>query len=269
MAQDTPNAAPNMVSSTPGTAQSGVYGAQPARVNTYPAQPPVSEKPKKKKTGLIIGIITAVVVFFIVMVIVGAGSGDDYSDDYVGDYDYADDYDYSFDDEFDIDSDYGSSVDFTTGEITDDIYVNEWADIRFALSDGWVNGEAQDYEDINNSIVTCGLYAENSANTLTINYVDTGEENMSAKSLESYLDDYVSGMTTPLDSHEISESEYKMVGGYSYLCADLKGEASGYTIYFTTCMREQDGYLIMITVVGASKAENYSILEKISSSVNY
>lgn len=211
-----------------------------AEVRYFSDIPAASEsKPKKKKSGKVVGII-----FAVVLLLMAGGLALDIINDNSDD----DNYDYS-------------DITFEEGSIVDGQYQNEWADMSFDLSEGWTNGTEDDYAGINNELVTCGLYATKGTSTLTIAFIDISGD--IETNTDDYLNEYLTGVTSSMDSAKSTEPTYQMFGNYSYVYSDTVGKVNGAELHLASCMRKLDDYIILISATGASKDSNHVILDQI------
>lgn len=245
------------------------YNQQPPVNQTW--QPPVPQnQPKKKKTGLIIGIVAAVLIL-----LAGIGAlaekvfqNQGYGNSDVGDYDG-----YGFDiGDYDNSSrdnnfyDEPAKVSYTKGTFDGSVYVNEWADIQFALPAGFSNADAATYNAAENSTTDCGAYfvADDTMSIIFISFEKLptfpgyNEEeylDVALKSLES-----ISGITYKTPNTYSTAT----IGGYAYAKAECEFN-NGYGDFSNTIyVRKLDNYMILISAMGISPAANAALVSNIT-----
>ena len=241
------------------------YNQRPYVNQTW--QAPVPEnKPKKKKTGLVIGIIAATLV---VLAGIGILAEEAFQDQGYGN----NNDDYNFDIGNDINSsDDSSSYDepekvyYTKGTFDGTVYVNEWADIKFTLPEGFSNADSATYSAAENSNTECGAYfvADDTMSLIYISYeklptlpIYDEEEYLDAamKSLKS-----ISGITyqTP-DTYSTAT-----IGGYAYAKAECEFNNGNGDFSNTIYVRKIDGYMVFISAVGINPESNDALVSNIT-----
>ncbi len=233
----------------------------------------VPQQPKKKKTGLIIGIVAAALIVLVgIGILVGKFfQNQEYTDtDDTGYYDLnTGDTEISSCDESNRDETEETNkveAEYTKGTFDGSVYTNEWADIEFALPEGFSNADSDMYSTAENSVTECGAYfiSNEAASLIYICY-----EKLPAFPLydeEKYLDsamksfESVSGITYNLPD---AYSEI-IIGGYTYLKAECELN-NGYETYANTiCVRKLDNYIIFISALSINAESNAALISNIA-----
>lgn len=241
--------------------------AQPVyNQNSYNPQSPVGQawqppapqsKPRKKKTGLIIGIVAAVVAVAVIATI-GVVSEKKLKDKGYGYYDS--------DIGASSGSSNGSSVGYTKGTFDGSVYVNDWADIKLEVPEGFSNADSSIYSTVESSTVECGVYlvSDDGMNLIYICceklptypvYSESEYLDASVKNLDS-----VNGISASL----LDEHSKATVAGRSYTKAEV-GFNNGYVdLVDTMCVRKIDGYMVFVCAVGQSAESNMELIDSIT-----
>lgn len=219
-------------------------------------QAPVQQaQPKKKKTGLIIGIVAGVLAFFVVLGIIGAiaSQNDNYYDDYNDDY-YDDYYDYE-------------TVEYTKGYFDGTTYINEWADIKFDLPDGFVEGDDTMYSSAETETADCGMYfiAEDTMSLIYICF--DGLPTVPVYDEESYLDVAMPALESQTEIIYQTPDTYKIVdiAGNNYTVADCNFKNGYYEGVQSFYVRKIDDRMVFICVTSVSVEENEALVSMITS----
>lgn len=201
--------------------------------NPYPYyQMPVGanyQPPKKKglKAWHIVCIVLAV-IFAIVVFLGVLGSILAYNkrntDDYYNNID-PDDFSLSLpdDDDDDDNNDDHNFYDYTKGRIEGNYYINEWANIKFEITDRWPNGNENAYSIIEDEKTECGFA---SIDDLSGTQMLLGFENIESKFVTydetKYLDTVLSYMFDDPNFQNFEKSEYYdyIIAGETYLAVD-------------------------------------------------
>ncbi|MBQ1187165.1 MAG: hypothetical protein IIX54_05720 [Clostridia bacterium] len=232
---------------------------QPAGQNwQQPVQPP----PKKKNTGLVIGIIAGVVILLAIIGSIAekALQSADYGNDSNLDYDYS--YNDNSDDAYGFDS-YSSEdtssyveekIEYTKGGFDGSVYVNDWADIKLNLPQGFSNADAATYAAGENDSTDCGAYFV-ADDTLSAIYICYEKLPIFPSYSESeYLDAVMNSLEGVTEITYQTTSTYSSIniGGYTY----TKGATTFVNNYGTFChnfyVRKIDNYAVVISVMAVS-----------------
>lgn len=228
-------------------------------------------QPKKKKTGMIIGIIAATLVVLAAIGMLaekvfqnqGYGNNNDSGN--------KDGYGLNIGDNINS-SDDSSSYDepvklyYTKGAFDGAVYVNEWADIKFALPEGFSNADSATYSAAENSTTECGAYfiADDAMSLIYISYeklptfpVYDEEEylDVAMKSLKA-----LSGITYQIPNTYSTTT----IGGYAYTKAECEFNNGNGDFSNTIYVRKLDGYIICISAVGINSESNDALVNNIT-----
>lgn len=244
--------------------------------NQYNQQPPVNQtwqppapqnKPKKKKTGLIIGIVAALIVLAVIGVIAektlqNQGYGDNIGNN--GDYGYN-----IGESNGNTDNSFGENEEklyYSKGNFDGSVYENKWADIKFTLPAGFSDADSSTYMAAENSNTECGMYfmADDTMGLIYICYeklptfpVYDEEEYLDSamKSLEN-----ISGVTykTP-DTYSTAT-----IGGYAYAKAECEFNNGNGDFANTFYVRKLDNYMIVISAIGVDFEYNDALVANIT-----
>ncbi len=218
-------------------------------------QPPVPQNKPKKKVGLIVGIVAAVLV---VLAAIGAvaenilkSKGYGYYDSGIGTADNSAD---------------NSSENYTKGEFDGSVYVNEWANIKFEIPEGFSEADSSEYSTVENSTTDCGIYFISDDKTGLIYICYEKLPSYPEYNEKEYLDaaikviDDISGVTysTP-DAYSKAK-----VAGISYTKAEFKIN-NGYTdMVDTICVKKLENYMISVCALSPTSQENAELIDSIT-----
>ena len=156
------------------------------------------------------------------------------------------------------------TVDYTKGSISNNVYTNEWANIKFELdSTTWKQGSTADYASYETEGTECGLIAgiATEGRQLAIAF----EENPRNYNEESYLDNATKAMKELVAGYTFSEYYKKTIAGKEYLGVDITLTQNGATIHQAMYVKLYDGKFIGIVGTSiTSKDEIASVIGKIT-----
>ena len=243
------------------------YNHQPPVNQTW--QPPVPQnQPKKKKTGLIIGIVAAVLI---VLAVIGMVAEKAFQDQGYGD-NTGNNGDYSYNiggtngNTDNSSSENEQKLYYSKGNFDGSIYENKWADIKFALPEGFSDADTATYMAAENSNTECGMYfmADDTMGLIYICYeklptfpVYDEEEYLDSamKSLEN-----VSGVTYKIpDTYSTAT-----IGGYAYAKAECEFNNGNGDFANTFYVRKLDNYMIVISAIGVNSGYNDALVANIT-----
>ena len=150
------------------------------------------------------------------------------------------------DDKGDIDG-----VDYSKGELRDNVFYNEWANIKVEIPNGWQNASEAEYKKLESGYKSdleaeCGLYikADNNQTQFYILFASLGKYGGSEK---AFLDEFEKGLKSYAT---IGDKGTQKIAGqyYSYLEARLYGD-----VYSRVYFRIKGKRVIMITTQGTDK----------------
>ena len=158
-----------------------------------------------------------------------------------------------------------ATVEYTKGSISNNVYTNEWANIKFELDNTtWKQGSTADYQSYESATTDCGLIAGISSEGRQLAIIF--EENPgNAATVNVYLDNVKKGMQSVGLTYVFSDYYEKTIAGKKYVGMDATLAQSGVTVYQTFFATLYDGRFI--SFVGTSvtgKDEIESALAKIT-----
>lgn len=232
-------------------------------------QPPAPQnKPKKKKTGLIIGIVAAVLI---VLAVIGAIAEKTFQDQGYGD-NIGNNGDYGYnigESNGNTDNSSGENEEklyYSKGNFDGLVYENKWADIKFTLPAGFSDADSSTYMAAENSNTECGMYfmADDTMGLIYICYeklptfpVYDEEEYLDSamKSLEN-----ISGVTYKIpDTYSTAT-----IGGYAYAKAECEFNNGNGDFANTFYVRKLDDYMIVISAIGVDFEYNDALVTTIT-----
>ena len=157
-----------------------------------------------------------------------------------------------------------SGVEYTKGTIENNVYTNEWANLKFELDDTWKKGSDADFQSYENENTDCGLIAglATEGRQLAIafekNPLNLYDEN-------AYLDNVKKGMTSSVSGYTFGEYYKKTIAGQEFTGVDITLSQSGVNVYQAMFTRIHDGKFISIVVTSITgKDEINTVLSKIT-----
>lgn len=232
-------------------------------------QPPVpQDKPKKKKTGLIIGIVAAVLIVLAVigMVAEKAFQEQGYGDNTGNNGDYGYNIGESNGTTDNSSSENEEKLYYSEGTFDGSVYENKWADIKFALPEGFSDADSATYSAAENSNTECGMYfmADDTMGLIYICYEKL--PTFPAYDEEEYLDSAmkslqnVSGVTYKIpDTYSTAT-----IGGYAYAKAECEFNNGNGDFANTFYVRKLDNYMIVISAIGVNSGYNDALVSNIT-----
>lgn len=243
------------------------YNQQPPVNQTW--QPPVPQnQPKKKKTGLIIGIVAAVLIVLAVIGMVAEKAFQDqgYGDNTGNNGDYSYNIGGSNGNTGNSSSENEEKLYYSKGSFDGSVYENKWADIKFAMPEGFSDADSATYMAAENSNTECGMYfmADDTMGLIYICYeklptfpVYDEEEYLDSamKSLQN-----VSGVTYKIpDTYSTAT-----IGGYAYAKAECEFNNGNGDFANTFYVRKLDNYMIVISAIGVNSGYNDALVANIT-----
>lgn len=161
---------------------------------------------------------------------------------------------------------YSDTTSFSTGNINNNIYSNEWADIKFDMQDNWSEVSNQQYESYEDEITTCDFYAENSdGSQLAILLIDMSKDDTFNYTESTLIEEFSAGAASGMNNSATSEVMYQLLGNQLYLYTDITGKINGNETCITTYVRMIDDHAIVINITSNSPENNHVIAELIDS----
>lgn len=235
-------------------------------------QSPVPQnQPKKKNTGLIIGIVAAVLTVLAGIGFVAEKAFQNQGYGSTGEYGSDEDYDFDIGgtDDFSTDSDSydePDEIEYTKGTFDGTVYINEWADIKLALPEGFSNADSTTYATAESANTDCGVYFM-SDDTMSLVYICYEElPTIPAYDEESYLDVVMDNLEAQTQITYQTTDIYTTtsIGGYAYASAECKFN-NGYGDFVQNIyVRKIDNRMIFIAAIGVSADANQNLINMIT-----
>lgn len=152
----------------------------------------------------------------------------------------------------------GLALSYTTGEIVNGEYINEWANIRFPVSAEWPSSDQSVYDSMRSVNVECGFASMDNANYSS--FILLFENIAFAGDLDAkgYFDIALPKATRAYDNagigYTVSDYYELTVAGESFVAADIIATANGMSVHQTYAARVQDGYVILFNTQAATPA---------------
>lgn len=225
-------------------------------------QPPVpQDQPKKKKTGLVIGIIAAVLVVLAGVGMLAEKVSIQEQDEFDAGYDLGHDFDIHSDTNYNPEE-ASEKLYYSKGTFDGSVYVNNWADIKFELPQGYSNADLATYNAAEDSNTECGIYfwADDAMGMIYICY-----EKLPAFPVYNegkYLDaalkalQNISGVTYKIPDTYTTAN----IAGQTYTKAECAFNNGNGDFANTFYVRKLDGYMIVISAIGASSEANDALV---------
>ena len=156
------------------------------------------------------------------------------------------------------------SVPYTKGAIVDGVYINEWANIQFEVTDEYPETPSV-YSTFETNVSDCGFVSQSESLTFCVTF-----DNLTMYSKPEpdwYVEQIISQMEqSMLDndfSFEFGEASEMTVADASYAVVD--GTVGDDFIYVTVALRIVDNRGVSILLMSPSQEQNYNILSAIDS----
>lgn len=205
-------------------------------------------KPKKKKTGLIVALV---VLALLVMAGIGKGAEILFRSQGFGVYDGLGD------------------LEYTKGNFDGTVYTNEWADIKLKLPTGFSNADSATYASAEDGNLECGMYFM-SDDGMSIFYICYEKmPSFPDYDEEEYLDIALNGVGEQLEKAGVSYQlamgyTTETIAGYTYTKAESSFN-NGYGDFVQTiCVRKIGNYMVFICAIGISAESNDTLIRSIT-----
>lgn len=219
-------------------------------------------KKRKKKKEIIAGIIAAVVVIVCIAVI---AIGYDKLPKSIDDITYRPAYTSKAD--FSVTEVEETKMPYSEGNIIGNVYSNEWADLRFPMTDEWQEAPDSSYESYKAENTTCDFYAvRGDGSLLAVVVIDlSGYSSWRYPSEKEAFEEYIDGINAAMPLKTTPEIKSEKLGNQTYLCADMLGEQNGVEICFTSYMRMIDKRIVLVNITSSDTTVTHKIAAEISS----
>ena len=235
----------------------GFNQTQPQQQVQQPFQPAFQQSVPQPKKGLKVWQIILIVVGAILLlgIIIGVVSSSDSSGNDSGNNGYYEDYEDS------------SSISYTKGETKDDVYVNEWANLKIDYNDVWGVGTQEAFDSYENNVTDCGfLSSDDEGNQMALCFEKLTGVNKLYNATD-YLEILEDGMVRGYDDLDISSSVSEFyeisVAGENYKACDIS--LNDGAVFQRICVRVLDDYAVSFIVTSYSISEIEEKLDKVQS----
>lgn len=219
---------------------------QPVSQQQFNYQQPVQQyvEPKKKKNvGLIVGIIAGVLIL---LGIIGALAQNDLEEPEIPDIDIMDSV--------------VPDIEYTKGEVIDGYYINEWANIKFEITEDYPDNTEELRSMQENAITDCGFASGNltdgSGRLFSIAFENLGWQ-ANNYSTEEYMNVLIDGLEEGYKEanvvYAVSETAEKTIAGETYKFISI--DVGNGMLCQQICVRQIDEYMVVITVSNTDKTE--------------
>jgi hypothetical protein len=208
-----------------------------------------AQPPKKKNKGCLIAIIIVLIIALLfgalvaVLGIVGKRAISDIGNEITN-------FDFNITDSYEYDAMEG--VGYGKGSIADNIYINEWADLKLIIPSDYHNLSADDYANMESDNTDCGLYIENvNLDSLAIIFTEA-----SAFSDVNSITDYVAALIQSVEDNY--KNKYDNVSIVSGSGTDTK--IAGRTFFAESITAVRDGVTVVDTLYGCKIDDYYCVI---------
>ncbi len=144
---------------------------------------------------------------------------------------------------------------FSYGSIENNVYSNQWANLRFDMGENWVEAPQEAYDTYYTDTTSCDFYCVNAKSHL-IAVVFTDISSMWEIDLYSDADlmqDYIEVFIEQLGEPVSQNTEETVFAGQTYQHSDLLFSNN---VCFSIYLRRQDDYIITCLITGEDAREN-------------
>lgn len=221
--------------------------------NGYPAynqQPMGPSRPPKNKKNVGIAIASIILIFFLIGAGFLLGRTSQNNDSQSSNTKTSED---------------APKVEYTKGTFDGTTYINEWANIKLTLPEGFSNADSEYYTSSENETTDCGFFmaSDTSYGSLIISF-----EKLPAipkVDEEEYLDIVMDQLAQTTDiAYEVTDNyTMKTIANQTYLTAACPVKNGDIDLVQTYCVRKIDNTMVIIIVTGFYTEENNKMLENI------
>lgn len=221
--------------------------------NGYPAynqQPMSPSQPRKNKKGVVVAIVAVILIFFLVGMGFLLGRNSQNNDSSGSNTKVAEEV---------------PKVEYTKGTFDGTTYINEWANIKLTLPEGFSNADSEYYTSSENETTDCGFFmaSDTSYGSLVISF----EKLPAIPKIdeEEYLDIVMDQLAQTTDiAYEVTDNyTTKTIANQAYLTANCPVKNGDIDLVQTYCVRKIDNTMVAIIVTGFYTEENNKMLENI------
>lgn len=166
--------------------------------------------------------------------------------------------------DFDDDTD---EIAYTKGTFENNIYTNEWANIKLTVPEGYIEGNSANYDSFSDGGITeCGLYLMSPQYEMyAITFVDI--------SSQKYVDEniFLSQLSAGISQTDIENVKYTIpekfeditIAGENYIVAHYKATTFGVDMVQSYYVRKIGDRLCNIVIINSTKEENDALVSNI------
>lgn len=222
------------------------YSYQPF-TGTYPAQP--------KKRGMkwwqilliVVGVLAVLLIVFGIIGVMHKGGA------FNNDLSYSDDYDVSS-----MDTEDDTFTSYTKGEIVDGWYVNEWANIKFEITDDWPQSKSDVYDSLTDTYTDCGFASvDNLIGKEFIVFYEDISRSLVEYDAEKYMEAAISNQKERCNNQGInaqfSDLRSTTIAGETYCFSKTSFESNGVVLYICARILDQRAIVFMVSSTDESE----------------
>ncbi len=159
-----------------------------------------------------------------------------------------------------------TEIPYCKGNLIENVYSSEWADLRFTMTDEWQEAPESAYETYKDENTTCDFYAVRyDGSLLAVVVIDcSGYSSWRYSSEKSVFEEYIDGISAAMTLQETPEIRSEELGGQTYLCADMLGEQNGVDVCFTSYMRMLGRRVLFVNITSSDTTVTHKIASEIS-----
>lgn len=154
--------------------------------------------------------------------------------------------------------------DYVYGTISQDVYTNEWADLRFQLTDGWENAAEEKYKAFDGELTKCDFHAiYTDGSNVVVMIMDLSRKEFQSYSENQLLDELSEGFIEGVDNAEKSENSYQTVANqlYSHTSVNGKVDNTDIDVCISAYVKKIDNKAVFIAVTSNTIEKNNSVIE--------
>ena len=217
-----------------------------------PTMPVVSEKRKLKWYQILLIVVGALLVllFAVGIVIWSQESSYEPNNNHYNDY-------------YDDSTTTAPYVAYTKGSVVDGYYINEWANIKFPISEKFPEADSSAYSKYTDTYNDVGFYSDDSftGRMLLIQFTDLSS-NPTSYNAEKFLNELLSGIKEQYPSWTISEYFHKTIAEQDYLVCNITADgSSGKEMIF---VRFEGKRVISIMVSSSTASETDDMIASVT-----
>lgn len=153
-----------------------------------------------------------------------------------------------------------------SGYIKNNIYQNEWADVKFNLGTEWKEASKKQYKSYEDEITKCDFYANNNDETsVAVLVSDLSSPEMLSFSEEQLNREMANGIASGMQNASATEPTYALVANQLYMYSDITGQIDNKDVCITTLVRRIEEKAVIINITSNSVEKNQAIIDSIES----